>query len=129
MSDLFEAAGLAQAAVFNHLMGSPDGLSRRHARKLACVGHELDGRHPRNVAVLFWHVADYLANLHGLGGNVEPKNPAAASSRLKEAQKSLEQGGLASAVGPQESNAAFWQIEADALKSFEPAEPNCQALN
>ena len=88
---------------------------RRH------VGHEIGGRHVRWQAVVFGHVADELADLDALSDHVEVHDRRRPGRGRQQAEEDLEEGALAGAVRPDETDDARLEVEGQAVKGDDTA--------
>jgi len=92
------------------------------------VDDELGRRDVRREAVVFRHVADALADLRAFGRDVEAEHFGAALARGGQTQEDLDQGGLAGAVGTDESGHTGSDVHGQPVESGHPREPLAQAF-
>lgn len=112
-------SGFAEPTVFENFMGAADRVLSWHTGKLACVTHELDSGHSRDVAVLLRHQADSLPDLATLSGEVEAQDGSSARRGFDEAKEGFQEGGFAGSVGAKKAGTAFLDVHREFAYSRE----------
>ncbi len=109
-------ARLAETDVEERLVGSFEGGLRRQAAEFGHEPDEVDRGDVGDIGVGLGHVADLGADLFADDDELPAEDPSAARGRRVEAEQGAQQGGLAGAVGSEQTDGPAGE------RGFEPIE-------
>jgi len=94
-------------------MRPPQRFNPRQTAQRRGEFHDLNARHPRNVAIVFGDVADPIPNLSTSAADRFTQNTAAAGSHFHQSKQNLDEGTLACPVRSQKSSNSRMDIQID----------------